>query len=119
MKQFLFKQSALLGKGKAGHKNSAGQIYHVGVHSVSDEHQQDATFLHFKKHGLIEPYVAKKQEKLKAAESDLAKVSQGQSEGVTAPDAEVGGDNEIDPDAEVGGDDEPKQNKSHGKGRRK
>ncbi len=96
-KQYLFKQSALLGKGKVGHKNSAGHIYHRGVHALVDpEHEKDPTFLHFKKHKLVEEYVPEKQGELKAAESDVARVSQDSAKSQLEPDAEIGGDSEPD-----------------------
>lgn len=119
--KFLFKQSALLGKrglaatvGEGGKKivpphGGHGKIYAVGVHEVSEEHQQDATFKHFAKHGLIVPYKPKEQGKLKAAESDIAKVSMDAAKSQLEPDAEIGGD-----------DDEADDNsKGHRKVRRK
>lgn len=94
---FLFKQSTLLGKGKVGHKNSAGHIYHRGVHSLVDpDHAKDPTFLHFEKHGLVEEYVPEKQGELKEASSDVAKVSQDAAKS-----------QQLEPDAEIGGDSEP------------
>jgi len=107
---FLFKQSTLLGKGKAGHKNSAGHIYHQGVHALVDaKHTEDPTFVHFKKHGLISEYVPSKQNELKAAESDIAKVSQDAAKSQLEPDAEIGGD------SEPNFDESPKHHKKKGK----
>ena len=92
MAKFVFKQSALLGKGKVGAKNSVGKIYPKGVHEVSKEHQEDPTFKHFAKHGLIAPFAPKEQGELKPAESDIAKVSQDAAKSQLEPDAEIGGD---------------------------
>lgn len=127
MKQFLFKHAALLGKGKAGHKNSIGRIYPVGVHSVPDDHQKDPTFLHFAKHGLIEPFTPKAQGKLKPAESHAAKQSaEVAAKSQLEPDAEASGDHDMPPDGEGDiepvvdfGDDADEKPKHHGKSRRK
>lgn len=116
MKQFVFKQAALLGKGKAG-LNSMGKIYHVGVHGVSEEHQKDPTFVAYLKGGLIVPHVVKEQGELAPASSDAAKQSAEVAASQLNPDAEIGGGDEASEEAA----EEVESEKSHGhrKGKRK
>lgn len=107
MKQFVFKQAVLLGKGKAG-LNSLGKTYHLGVHVVSEEHQKDPSFEFYAKAGLIVPFHKKEQEELKPASSAAAKQS-----------AEVA-KSQMDPDVEIGGEEPESEEPPHArKGRKK
>ncbi len=100
--KYQFKQAALLGRGLAG-KGSIGKIYPLGVHEVMEEHTKDRTFVHFAKHGLIVPFKGKpEQGTLKAASSDIAKVSTAAAKSQLEPDAEIGGDSEPDFDSVKG-----------------
>ncbi len=119
MKQFVFKQAALLGKGKAG-LNSVGKIYHVGVHGVSEEHQKDPTFVAYLKGGLIKPHVVKEQGELKPAEGDAAKQAALTAKSHMEPDAEIGGgDDEASEEAAPEEEVESEKSHSHRKGKRK
>lgn len=116
--KFVFHQSALIGRGAPG-TSSRGVTFHRGVHVVPAKLQEDATFKHFAKHGLIVPFSAKEQGVLKPAESDAAKASAANAKAALAPDAEIGGDEapvESEPEfPEDHGDDE----KHHHKKKRK
>jgi len=99
VKQFVFKQSVLLGKGKAG-LNSVGKIYHVGVHAVSEEHQKDPSFAFYAKAKLIVPFEQKEQGELAPASSDAAKQSAEVAKSQLEPDAEIGGESESEGESE-------------------
>lgn len=111
MKKFKFLQAALIGRGglkTGGH----GHTYHAGVHEVPEKHQEDPTFKHFAKHGLIVPFKAQESTELPSAKSDIAKLSQevATKSQQLAPDAEIGGEPDFGDEAE-----EPKHGKKHKK----